>query len=299
MIRFLKNSEIDRNKWDTCIKDSQQGFIYGMSWYLDLVSPGWCGLEEDDYSKVMPLPVKRKYGVNYIIHPYYAQQLGLYSKSKISTDKTNEFLLAIPSSYKYISLNLNYGNDYNSGFGFQKLNNNYELRLSREYAEIASEFSANTRRNIQKTSGIKVLFDGNIDELIRLKDENTGANRRRISPEFLKQYLTAVYGKGAGFICRAVSDNKTCASVFFLQDQKRIYYLIPVSDPVGKDKKAMFAIIDAVIKKFTGSPLVLDFEGSNIPGLARFFEGFAAVNNPYPSIKINRLPFPLNLLRKS
>jgi hypothetical protein len=299
MIRFLQNNEIDRTAWDQCVSESRQGLIYGMSWYLDLVSPGWCGLEDDDYSAVMPLPVKKKYGIPYIIQPLYAQQLGVFSEKEVPPEKIVEFINAIPSQYKYIALNLNFANEIRSRFSSPGKNSNFELALNQLYENIEAEYSTNTRRNIQKAAGLNISFNGSPEELVRLKAENTAKNRKRISPQKIMEYVSGVMEHGSGFVCTASADDKTCAAVLFLHHKKRIYYLIPVSDFLGKEKKAMFAIIDLVIQKFAGSSMILDFEGSNIPGLARFFEGFGAINHPYPVLKINRLPFPLNQFRKT
>jgi len=299
MIRFLQNSEIDRNAWDNCINNAQPTFVYALSWYLDLVSPGWCGLEEDNYSAVMPLPVKKKYGINYIMQPVYAQQLGVFSTQTISGGKIKTFLEHIPAQYKYIAINLNFNNFFESSETQLKINNNFELDLNPGYEYLENEYTSNTRRNLKKALGLSISFDGTVEELVHLKTENTGLNRKRIPPKKIIEFVSAVLVFGKGFICKATFENKTCAAVFFVYHQKRIYYLIPVSNPTGKEKKAMFAIIDVVIQKFAGSSLVLDFEGSNIQGLARFFEGFAAVNYPYPTVRINRLPFPLNKFRKS
>jgi hypothetical protein len=270
-----------------------------MSWYLDLVSPGWCGLEDDDYSAVMPLPIKKKYGIPYVIQPLYTQQLGVFSEKEVSPEKITEFIDAIPSQFKYIALNLNFANIIRTGNASSGMNSNFELALDLSYKFIEEGYTTNTRRNIQKAAGLNINFNGSVEELIRLKKENTAKNRKRIPSQKTMDFISAVMDHGSGFICSASANDKTCASVFFLHHQKRIYYLIPVSDSRGKEKKAMFAIIDIVIQKFAGSSMILDFEGSNIPGLARFFEGFGAVNHEYPVVKINRLPFPLNQFRKN
>jgi hypothetical protein len=298
MIRFLQNSEIDRLAWDACINNSGVNLVYGLSWYLDLVSPGWCGLAEDDYVAVMPLPVKKKYGISYIMQPLYVQQLGVFSQNELTQEKTEEFVNAIPGHCRYIALNFNYSNQLRTGFFSQSLNSNFELALDPLYEYIEEGYSSNTRRNLQKAVGLNIRFDGTADELIELKIQNTGANRRRIPPQQIRNLVSSIMDRGSGFICTASLNEKICAAVFFIHHQKRIYYLIPVSNPTGKEKKAMFAIIDVIIQKFAGSSMVLDFEGSNIPGLARFFEGFGAENRQYPTLIVNRLPFPLNLFRK-
>jgi len=299
MIRFLQHHEINREVWDACISRSCQGLIYGHSWYLDIVSPGWCALEMDEYSAIMPLPVKKKYGINYIIQPLFAQQLGIFSEQALSPDAHEEFFKAIPLNYKFVALNLNFANAAHNQSIPLVWNKNYELLFDRDYQSLAGLYSANTKRNLQKAKDIVVTFDGGIDGLLAMKSGNTAKNRRRISIEKIRDFMNSVKALNSGFVCSASLEGHECAAVFFLQHEKRIYYLIPVSNSLGKEKKAMFAIVDHVIQKFAGTNIILDFEGSNISGIARFFEGFGAVNHQYPSLKINRMPFPLNQFRKS
>ena len=298
MIHFLQNSEIDRREWDRCVSSSPNGLIYGMSWYLDLVSPGWCGLEQDGYAAVMPLPLKRKYGIQYVMQPVYAQQFGVYSKNRLSVPETEAFLNSIPQQFRYVALNLNSENEIMSEHFTFSMNNNFVLPLDSDYNTLSSRFSANTGRNLQKSKGLQISLEGSVDELLTLKLENTGSNRRRIPTQRIHDFINSVMDHNAGLVCTAASGGNTCAAVFFLRDEKRFYYLIPVSNPLGKEKKAMFAIVNRIIQEFAGSSYLLDFEGSNIPGIARFFEGFGAVNRPYPSLRINRMPFPLNKIIK-
>jgi hypothetical protein len=246
----------------------------------------------------MPLPVKRKYGIPYIIQPLYAQQLGIFSENELSAEELEDFIKSIPLNYKFVALNLNFANAFSHPYISSEWNKNYQLVLNKDYNILSEKFSANTKRNIQKASNIEVSFDGNIESLLKMKMGNTAKNRRRIPVEKIRDFVNAVMDHKSGFVCSASLEGQECAAVFFLQHEKRIYYLIPVSNSLGKEKKAMFAIVDHVIRKFAGTDTILDFEGSNIPGIARFFEGFGSVNRPYPVLKINRLPFPLNQFRK-
>ena len=68
------------------------------------------------------------------------------------------------------------------------------------------------------------------------------------------------------------------------------------SDDTAKETAAMTFLIDSVIKEFSPSQLVLDFEGSNDPDLARFYKGFGAKEIEYNSLEINRFTFPLKQL---
>jgi hypothetical protein len=53
-----------------------------------------------------------------------------------------------------------------------------------------------------------------------------------------------------------------------------------------------------IISEFAGTPLILDFEGSDLPGVARFYQKFGAQNQPYFFFKSNRLPTGIKWLKK-
>src|SRR5258708_37472695 len=108
MIKYLEHKSIDKKKWDDCIANSSNGMVYGSSWFLDIVSPGWNALIDDDYNAVMPLTWRKKYGFHYLHQPFFTQQLGIFSIEKKIPDRTaNEFLKAIPGRYRFIEIQLN------------------------------------------------------------------------------------------------------------------------------------------------------------------------------------------------
>ena len=43
-IRFLKNNQVNKQRWDDCIDHCPNGLIYAKSFYLDCVCPGWNAL---------------------------------------------------------------------------------------------------------------------------------------------------------------------------------------------------------------------------------------------------------------
>jgi hypothetical protein len=57
----------------------------------------------------------------------------------------------------------------------------------------------------------------------------------------------------------------------------------------------MFVLMDQLIEHSRGKSTVFDFEGSDIPGVARFFEGFGGVRTVYPRFTYKRFPF--NILK--
>ena len=111
-IRFIRNVEIDRSKWDQCISGSPFGIVYAWSWYLDRICTHWDALIWGDYLYVMPLVNNRKFGIRYIYQPFFTQQLGVFSKLNIEPEITDQFLDAIPDQFRLTDMNLNLGNSF-------------------------------------------------------------------------------------------------------------------------------------------------------------------------------------------
>jgi hypothetical protein len=299
MITFLKNTEIDKKKWDDCIQDSMNSLLYAYSWYLDLLAPGWCALVKDDYLSVMPLPTRKKMGIEYVFQPFFAQQLGVFSKEEQSPEILEEFICNIPSEIKYIDTNLNIYNPV-AKINFPTVKaTNYELDLSGKAEDLFKNYSSNTKRNIKKSKKL-IKIDENIPvkELIRLKSENTRPRRSAKFYIWMSTFVEQLLLKGHGKLIGAKVDGNLVAAALFGLDNQRIYYLIPVSDNEGKELRAMFSVIDFVIDSYAGSGKILDFEGSDIKGIARFFDGFGAKAKYYHKLKINRLPLPLRFFKK-
>src|SRR5512133_2614857 len=102
MIVFLKNNEIDREQWDNCIRNTPGAKPYAYSWYLDIMSPGWQALVDDDDDSVFPLPGSTRFGIQYIATPVFLQQLGSFSPEKPYDKSIGEFLEFMPAFFKLI-----------------------------------------------------------------------------------------------------------------------------------------------------------------------------------------------------
>jgi hypothetical protein len=57
-------------------------------------------------------------------------------------------------------------------------------------------------------------------------------------------------------------------------------------------------LYDKILEEFTETPLLFDFEGSDLPGIKSFYEKFGATNQPYFHWHFNQLPFFLKRIKK-
>ncbi len=294
MIKYIPHNEIDREKWDRCIENSVFETIYPYSWYLDLVSQEWEGLVMGDYEAVFPVTWKKKYGINYIVQPVLSQQLGVFSPVRPSRIVIESFLRMIPDKYKHIDICLNSSNEItNREFKILK-RKNYELVCGDKSSIPEEEYSENAKRNIRKTlqNDLQIRETG-IEDYIDLRRKSDQAVFSSEHYKWLNRLFSGIIEKGRGEIAGAYSKNKLCAAIFWAFSKTRVIYLNAVSDEEGKNKRAMFLLVDDYIKKYQGKELIIDFEGSMIPGIARFFEGFGAKETNYT--RIIKSSFPLNL----
>ena len=294
MINYLHHNEIDLKKWDATI--AKCGNIYAYSWYLDVVHPGWEALVEDDYQSVMPLTGGKKFGVDYLFQPYFAQQLGVFAMTPLSPEKTVEFLNAIPQKYRFAEIRLNESNTFDKELQGIEYHRNVLLSLSHSYEAIHAQYHTNTKRNLAKAEANNLQIINTVIpyHVVALFTDNRGAlldkwgdaeyarltHLTKVAVNRRNAFILGVTEKGVGELL--------CAAIFMKTDG-RITFLFSGLKQEGKDKGAMTFLLDHVIQSYAGQPMTFDFEGSDDDNLARFYLGFGGQEVKYPSYSYNHL----------
>ena len=296
MIRYRKHNEIDKVRWDECIRNAVNRRPYAFSWFLDIVSPGWDALEMNDYESVFPLPRKRKLGMRFLYQPFFAQQLGVFSQVHLTEQLVDEFLQSIPSRFSFVHIHMNSMNKVNAERYSVMPRLNHELDLIQDYDVIFRGYNQNTRRNIRKAleQDISIRRKVEPDELITLFRENFGQHEHSLkftNYETLRKLMNYCLRNTFSIILGAyLPDGKLCAGVFLLRDQERVIYHFAASDKNARENGAMFLLVDSFVKEHCRQPLILDFEGSNDPNVARFYKGFGAKETQFTQVILSRLP---------
>jgi hypothetical protein len=294
VIRLLGHNEINREAWDHCIRHAIFETLYPYSWYLDLVSPGWEALVLDNYKAVMPLTWTKKLGFSMLLQPILAQQLGIFAVSPMETGLLDEFLMGIPAKFRYIDVCLNRENREKIRQKWQVFERgNYELDLSGP----EDAYSNNTRRNIQK--GLSRAFECrgiSVREYLYLKFHGVKGARPAVRWSYLENLFTGLKDMGKADVFGLFRGDDLQAAAILGYAESRIIYLNGCLAGEGKENRAMFVLMDKLISQSRGKSNTFDFEGSNIPGVARFYEGFGASRTVYR--RIVKSPFPLVRKRK-
>jgi hypothetical protein len=288
MIEYLTRDQLDEKKYNYCISNAMNTRIYAYSWYLDVVCDNWDVLVEDDYMVVMPLPKRKKYGVNYVYQASWVQQLGVFSSDCIDGLKINEFIRSIPKKFKLVDVFFNSDNKISSKYISVK--NNYILPLNEPYEVIRKQFSKGRKSSIKQAqnSDLTIVNNYNHDDIIELFKQNKGAELHEkgldyvILSKLIKYALSFNFAKSYAV---TNSNNELIGGAFFLIDAHRITYLFSAINNEGRAKHAMSFMLDTIIKSNTESRHILDFEGSMIKELASFFKSFGAEKEIYFHLK--------------
>ncbi|MCU0404389.1 MAG: hypothetical protein MUE99_07550 [Chitinophagaceae bacterium] len=294
-ITYHKHSEIDKAKWDALIKAAPNGLAYAQSDFLDAMSPQWDALIAGDYHAVMPLTWRKKMGIRYLCQPAFCQQLGIFSAAPIHPPLVESFLRKATVNFRLVEIFLN---ETNHSENMQQAATNFVLPLNKPYETIREQYRNDLIKNLKRTEKFTLHY--------RASDDTDDA---------INQY-EILYGKKLGYrpgdfdalrkICRNWVKQGKCivrevilkdkmltqqmAIGLFLKDDRRLYNIASTTLPNGRTLEANHFLFDQLIREFAGQNILLDFEGSDLPGVARFYQKFSPENRPYFFWKSNRLP---------
>ncbi len=278
-------------QWNGLINTAAGSLPYALAWYLDSVAENWGALVLNNYQAVMPLVWLRKLGIKCLYQPYYCQQLGVFSPQPVSTEVYREFLIIAAKQFPYININLNpSAAPVMDEFVLTK-KKNLLLALDSNYASLQKNYSVSHKRNIARAGKAQLVFTEQCDlkTFQRFYLENVNRAKENFKPKhekIFKKLTQLLISNGAGAIFTVSDANHNLqAAVLLVEHKKRLSAIINTSSAEGKKHGASHYVFDQIIQKFAGSGLILDFEGSSIAGVARFYEGFGASEETFYAYK--------------
>jgi hypothetical protein len=297
-LKFLSHAQINKVLWDQAMKNASNGLVYASTWYLDAVTnDNWDALVSDDYSWMMPLPIKKKGGMKYLPTPLFIQQLGIFGPGPFTPELTDHFLKHIAANIKLVEYQLNAENQAPASGIFEiKKRLNHILPLPTDKSLLIKSYSENTSRNIKKAEKAQIRFgtasirqmiklfqDHKEKELANWKTENYNILDRLYNVCMIRKFgqtLGAYNGKG-----------ELIAGAFITEWKNRATFVFSCNSSEGKESGALPALIHHYLTNAPEKINLFDFEGSDLEGLARFYKSFGSIESNYVHLKLNRLPF--------
>lgn len=286
-MKYIKNTEIKYDKWDSCITNSPNGLIYGYSWYLDAVCESWDAIIQDDYEIIMPIPYYFNYKLKQIYNPICTPRLGIFYSKKIAKTEIEKFILSIPFSFKEININLNKFNDFsNKNWSITK-KKYYSLDLIQSYSKLYSEFSYSIKKNIKKAESQNYSLNKGIapKEIISFLRKNNYLQNED-DYNYLRRLISFSLMKKFSFSFAAYNNKNILSGIaFFIFSHQNANLIILKTQKEEADHELVTSLL---INKFleinTEKDITLNFEDDFSEETINIIKNFGAKEYLYKSI---------------
>lgn len=301
MIKYIKRKDLDTNKYDVCIENSMQSRIYAFSWYLDIVADNWDVLVLNDYEAVMPVPLRKKYGIKYVYPPFWLLELGVFSLKDTIDDTL--FFKVLLDTFKSVELRLNTHNDFKNPSSFLLAKQMQVSSIKEDYETVFNTYRKDRKKDLRKAEKAGLIEKWNDDpqKLIQLFIDNVGKRTPYIVGKdylVLEELIRTCIKKGLGEMGSIYNnENKLVASGFFLKHKKSVTILVSSTDFNNRKNGENTFLIDRAIYKYQKNYEVFNFGGSSMKQIASYFLSFGAKTITYQQIKHNNLPFLVKLFK--
>ncbi|MCL2132024.1 MAG: GNAT family N-acetyltransferase [Lentimicrobiaceae bacterium] len=292
-ITYLKRAEIDLSKWEQCVNShAVTAIVFGQHWFLDNCCTTWHAFVVDDYRAVLPLPVRKKFGITYVYPPFWAFRLGFFGE-ELTQNEIDEVFDCAAKKFRWADLFFSSDIQYKKGNIFP--HKTYMLDLQEDYYAIRRNYHESHRRNCKKgqTENLEIVFDAKPQEIIDLFRNNRGKDvsvsyKESDYADLLRITALLQERKSIEIVGVRNAEGVLCAGAFFAFWEKKYHFLFS-GRSADKQSRSLYFLIDDFIFRHAGKDLSLDFNGSNNPDIARFYAGFGAKEKTFNQLIISRL----------
>lgn len=314
--KVISFKELPIQKWNDLINDSAESSIFGLSWYLEIVSPNAQFIlifEEEELIAGMPFDLKEKYLLKYSLQTIFSQHTGIFIRNRAfkSTQHLYKFkqeivetiIKNIPKNISLFQQNFSPKFDFEQAFhwhGFSiSTRFTHYLDLNQSFGEFKKALSKGTKYNLKQAekSAISIEKSTNFQEIKEILQQiarNTSEKSSVLNEvrnltkngkaELLIKIVESAEKNNAGKFFLAKHENKTVGYGIFLAHQEKITYLsgftLPKFRKSGVSTKLLVHVIEDSLEKFD----IFDFEGSMQKGIGEFFRSLGGVPVRYSSI---------------
>lgn len=314
---LLRSSDINLAAWDACVAASpgRGGLPYAFSWWLQTTAGRWDAVVEPapdgrgGYRSVLPLPVRRRPWGREVVQPLFTQQLGLLLTADSQHRDLADYLALAAGAYPRFYTQLGAAQPWPAlppelGFTVSE-RRTHHLSLAPPYPTLLAGYCADYRRRLKRAGAepAEMREVASAEGIIKLFRQTKGGEIASLRPrhyQLLSRLTTALQRRHELLLLelRAPTTGELLAGAVFVRQPGVLIYLFAASSAAGRQAAGPLRLLDEAIRRHAGTAgLVLDFEGSMLPGVARFFANFGAAPVPYAALTSTRQPRLFRLLK--
>lgn len=303
--------DIDTGQWDLFVSQSPQGNIYHCHQYLTNLLPQWEAVVITEGAQIvaaMPYECHQKWGIRYARQPFFAQYLGiLFCEKSDNTYKNLEFQKkavqaiheTLPSNIKL--LDFHFAPQFNYDLALlwlgwtQRMRFTYWVDISKGYEVFLQSSASHVRREIKKTdeAGIQIKVENSPEKVVGILKMAKPEAAKGVEAHYFQALInnSRHYFETQQSCCLIAYDveRPIAGIIYFFFKNKMIYYQGSTL-PEYKNSGAMTKIIAESVRLYGARYQYLDFDGSMMEPIERFFRGFGAFPVRYSHFTLNRLP---------
>jgi len=290
-LRVVHRKELDTARWESLIASDPSASLYQTIWYQDLITDGdWYAVVSDDYDAAMPFALIRKgfgrlLAIDTVVNPLLIQRSIVLPCSK--SYYLRDFMRFLERNFRQINLKVEHHKTTEID---AKSLQNHTINLEGDAEIVTQNYNRNTRRNIKSAleSGVTIEKTDDVEATMKLLIAHDETGLVGKNNTMLKNLIATSIRNEQGYLLRAVAQNEMCGVGFFINYNRRVYFLLCASNDIGIKLKAMYALIDYAVKLSVGGFDVFDFTGSNIDSIARRNLSFGAEVEVYDIINFSK-----------
>lgn len=280
MMRRVKYHEIDFQKYAACLESSEQKNWYAKKEVLDELSGNWEVLVYDDYKAVLPVPLKKKFGINFVIMPLFCQQLGIFSE-KDDAEINDCFLHCLKKNYKVFLYSFNHHNSFSENIKKKK---NYTIPIS-DYVILRRKKYFKGRKSTAKCAQHLIYkeIELNAEHIIFIEKHFKGLKKENDIKKF-RGYMNFLHQNNSLKLCAAYLKEKLINVAVLVNENTQLSLLALINDETYKTENGPSFLIDKILDNYIQEK-EFNFMGSNIRGIEIFFKSFGAELQEYPYLQ--------------
>ncbi|WP_413532792.1 hypothetical protein [Empedobacter brevis] len=277
MIKRISRKKLDTDKYSACLNKSVNYRIYAEVFYLDaLVGNNWDCYVLNDYEAVMPLPFVKKIGIKFITQPIYCQQLGVFHGENFTKETFKLFEKKLHQNLVRAYTFNEENTEIYQPKGKLKINQIVDLKHFSQDC-----YSKMVKRNVNQFAkqGLTIKENFKIKSLLKYKSEH---KNHYVNTQYYEKLLTMLANHNCLDV-RYVDDEDVLGFICFVKSKNRVFYLDSATSKNGRNRKVPTGILHTILQELKGKDLIFDFEGSSIPSISQFYNGFGACVKNYTS----------------
>lgn len=276
MMRRLKYNEIDFDKYTQCLENSEQRNWYAKKEVLDQLSGNWEILMYGDYEAVLPVPLRKKFGITFVIMPLFCQQLGVFSQ-KDNVEINDQFLKFLKRKYKVFSYSFNHLNSLSEKLILKK---NYIIPTS-DYPTLRRKKYFKGRKSTVKCAQHLQYRQIELNsEHINFIENNFKGITKETDINGFRNYMNFLRQNNTLKLCAAYLEEELINVAVLISENNQLSLLGLINDETYRNENGPSFLIDKILSLYIHEKQ-FNFMGSNIRGIEVFFKSFGGELQEY------------------